>query len=141
MLLFENISNKSFMFKDCYSLESFSQSVIASDKTNNSQQESINNITINEKQILLFPWINNQKIDNDEDQYSSSIEDYIDYSDVVQENKNKDSLNNSTLLDSYDILKLNYHNIIDISYMFDNSKRLTSLNVSRWDTTYVDDMS
>ena len=76
MILYENISNKSFMFKDCYSLESFSQSLIDLNEINsnskqelidfneinsNSKQESINNITRNEKHILLFPWIDDKK--------------------------------------------------------------------------------
>ena len=141
MILYENISNKSFMFKDCYSLESFSQSLIDLNEINsnfkqelidfneinsNFKQESINNITRNEKQILLFPWINDKKVE-DEEQYSFSVKDNIDYSDVVQKNKNNDSLNNSTLLDSNGILKLNYHNIFDMSYMFYNCKLLHSL--------------
>ena len=77
MILYENISNKSFMFKDCYSLESFSQSLIDLNEINsNFKQESINNITRNEKQILLFPWINDKKVE-DEEQYSFSVKDNI----------------------------------------------------------------
>ena len=82
MILFENISNKSFMFKDCFSLESFSQPLVDNYKKINSQKELNKNDNTRKEKKTLFPWINNQKA-NDEEEYSSTIDDNFNDSEIV----------------------------------------------------------
>ena len=171
MLLCKNIYNKSFMFKNCELLESFSGILIENDKEKYENNESYEKIEYKEEIIEYDE-------QNIFDSFNSNIRDYPIYnymsntfsqiSDIIYK-KSYDNYDNSIILymnnemkylnNNYtilreifykceslislpDITKWDTFNICDMSGMFSHCKSLLSLSdISNWETENVYDMS
>ena len=152
MILSESVINKSYMFKDCYSLESLLQlsfekkSEILQYITNDFQKGFDNIIVENGNKTLPSFTTDPKLLDKDHLNFYDNNDNNITISDIIKSTTNNDSiieiknstLNNLTLLNLYDKIKYNYYNIINTSSMFYNCKSLSSLpDISKWNVSNI----
>ena len=140
LIFYRIIYYKRYMFKDCVNLLEFS---ILSEKDNIEYSPIVNLFEAEDNCIDLFDYIDENKDDeNTLVQTINNIDDFPDYSDIIDKQKNTKS---STIMKIYNNLKLIPNYTEDAYYlnsMFYNCSSLLSLSdISKWNISKVTDMS